>query len=183
MRGGTRIRQPRPGQIFHVVWYTQDTLPPRDPRGEWGRLAEFYAPLIADNAAYAYYALQAAYSGAPGAGLPLSEADGRQLCRALIEATQDTTDRLTGGCALIAATFLPTQAHALFRSNGRDINLIVGRLKSRIARTLIAHGRWRRPGRDLWGAGFWAAEIMDANTAAEVKAFIRALGGVQCAVP
>jgi hypothetical protein len=102
------------------------------------------------------------------------------LCRALMEASQDMSDRLTGGRTVLAATFLPTQAHVLFRCESRDLHLVIGRLKSRVARSLIAHGRWRKPGRSLWRRSFWAAEIVRSQRAREVKAFIRFLGGVQC---
>jgi hypothetical protein len=169
-----------PQQRWHLVWQTLGAWPPNDARGDWGRLAAFYAPLIAAKSAYVSYELEAHYAAEPCAALELAEADGKLLCRALLEASQDMSDRLTGGCPVLAAAFLPTQAHVLFRCDHHKINLVVGRLKSRIARSLIAHGRWRRGGRGIWGRSFWAAEIMRPDTAAEVKAFIKSLGGVQC---
>ena len=167
-------------RLWHVVWQTNGAFPPNDPRGDWGRLAAFYAPLVAAKSAYVSHVLEQHYAAEPCAALALSEADGRELCRALLEASQDMSDRLTGGRTVQAAAFLPTQAHILFRCESERLNLVIGRLKSRIARSLIASGRWRRPGRDIWGRSFWAAEIMRPQTAAEVKAFIRSLGGAQC---
>ena len=169
-----------PQQRWHLVWQTLGAFAPNDARGDWGRLAEFYAPLIAAKSAYVSYQLEAYYAAEPCVALELAEADCRLLCRALLEASQDMSDRLTGGYPVLAAAFLPTQAHVLFRCDHHKINLVVGRLKSRIARSLIAHGRWRRGGRGIWGRSFWAAEIMRAQAASDVRGFIRRLGGVQC---
>ena len=174
--------KPQQKQLWHIIWITEGALLPTDARGDWQRLADFYAPLAAARAVYLSTPLEAHYSAEPRLTLSLAEADGKLLCRALMEASHDARDRLTGGRTVLAGAFLPTQAHVLFRCESRDLHLVVGRLKARVARILIAHGRWRRPGKTLWDRSFWAAEIVRPKAADAVKAFIKSLGGVQCAV-
>jgi hypothetical protein len=97
--------KPLQKQLWHVIWTTQDAWPPTDARGDRQRLADFYAPRVTAKSVYLSSPLEELYAAEPCAALSLAGADGKLLRRALMEASQDMNDRLTGGRTVLAATW------------------------------------------------------------------------------
>jgi hypothetical protein len=160
-------------KLWHVVWGTAGTWPPHDKRGDWGDLAEFYTPFIADGSIAPSSPLPAQYVP-QGLGfiILLSQEDVALLREQLSDLTRDNGDRVAGGHPVLTAAFMQTQAHVLFRCEREALKQVVGRLKSRLATLLLNEPRWSKAERIVWGKGFWAGEVLKEDLAPRIKEFI-----------
>jgi hypothetical protein len=89
--------------------------------------------------------------------------------------TREGGDRVAGGHPVIAAAFLPTQAHVLCQCNWASLDQVVGRLKSRLATLLLFEPHWSENDKRIWGRGFWTARILDYRLIDLAKRFIEGL--------
>jgi len=120
--------------------------------------------------------LQPQYFGHLSGATILSCDDIARLQEWLSKLTGEGGDRVAGGHPVLAASFLPTQAHVLIRCNRDALNQVIGRIKSRLATLLLFEPQWSQRGRRIWARGFWAAEISSDDVGDQVKKFIEARG-------
>jgi hypothetical protein len=166
--------------VWNVVWSTHGTWPPQDSRGDWARLSEFYSPLTAAGSVAVSRPLPLRYSRQASEAVVLSQKEFTDLCKWLLELTNDDGDRVAGGHHVLAATFLPTQAYVLFQCERAALAQVVGRLKSRLAALLLIDEQRISKKRKIWSSGFWQAEILEDNAIAQAKAFVEGLQGTNC---
>jgi hypothetical protein len=165
-----RIKNP----LWHVAWSTKGAWPPADARGDWARLAEFYAPLVLAEKVAISQPLPSRYLPQTSKAILLSKEDLTALPGWLTELTRANGDRVAGDNPVSATAFGPTQVHVLFRCDRDRLNQVVGRLKSRLATLLLFEPRWKNE-HGIWGKGFWTAEILDPAITTQVVAFIQGL--------
>ncbi len=163
-------------EAWHIVWTTRGGRLPGDPEGNWARLAEFYSPLMATGLVRSVSSgFQGQYRGRAVGERLLARDDAADLHRWLLELTKEDGDRIAGGIRVLAAAFLPDQAHVLMECDQGRVSQVVGRLKSRLATLLLFQPRWANQGRHIWGSRFWQAEIAQPELRAQVARFIAAL--------
>ncbi len=164
-------------EAWHIVWTTRGGRLPGDPEGNWARLAEFYGPLMATGLVTSVSSgLQPQYRARAVGERSLLRDDAADLHRWLLELTKEEGDRIAGGNRVLAAAFLPDQAHVLMECDRDRVRQVVGRLKSRLATLLLFQPRWANAGRHIWGSRFWQAEIAQPELRAQVARFISRLG-------
>jgi hypothetical protein len=153
---------------------------PQDSRGDWARLADFYAPLIAARSVTVSGPVQSRYSSDMSNSLMLSQAELASLCGWLLKLTNAGGDNVAGGHSVLAATFQPEQAHVLFECDRDSLSQVVGRLKSRLATLVLFDEKRVASERKIWGGGFWFAEVLEDGATTKVKEFIYNLDGAVC---
>jgi len=159
----------------HVVWWTHQTIPPRDRRGDWSWLLDSYSTIAARFPALVCSpALHRSYLGHETtlAAVALSWAAARHVeasIKALIEG-----DRILEGTRLHAVRTSTFVVEVVLEYDPPRLPQIVGRLKSRTATLLSFEKELGIGGASTWGSGFWHAVLpSDQALAGVIESVVR----------
>ncbi len=161
---------------LHVVFCVYGFWLPNDPRGSWsdfvgGREIFKYGPATKTDTR------RSVAGTAHDRGLRLNQKKGLKYPPVRLSERQIALigDGFARACeewdyVFYACSILPEHVHLVVRQHSRPTGRIVGHLKARATRSLVAAGIWKRDKRPLWSEGHWKVFL---NTPEDVTRAIR----------
>jgi len=158
---------------WHIVWVTYLSWPPKDARGDWRNLAEFYSGFAADGLEVEMSEpLPNRWQCKPyRAGTVELSLDARQLLRDDLYQLSES-DRVAGDTFIQADSIRSTAVQLLLSCPAESLSQRIGRMKSRSATLLSFRPALGIAGKSTWGSGIWWAKIGSEEARQRVNTFL-----------
>lgn len=157
--------------MYHIIWTTIGLWTPLDQRGAWEDLRRFYQNLREAGAEFETQ-LHKQYpenQQKQAKEILLDIAEQETVESGLLKLSEN--DRIAEQTQILALSVQDNKIEMLIDVGEKDINQVIGRLKSRSATYLLWSSNRANENR-IWSKGFWKARITNEDTIERVKEYI-----------